>query len=111
VLCASVAAFSAFQIVYVVAGVATSEAADRLNSVGLALAFVLWVVADARRRRCVPCYDFGFLVAVFFPVSLLWYLLWSRGWRGTFLLAALFGLLLLPWLAAVIAWVLMYGRA
>lgn len=111
VLSATVAAFSTFQAAYVVAGVTPSGAADQLTSLGLTLAFLLWVVADARRHRRVPCYDFGFLVAVYFPFSLLWYVLWSRGWRGIFTLAALLGLMCLPWLAPDIARVLMHGLA
>jgi len=85
--------------------------AVQLSSFALALAFILWVEADVRRRSGLPCYDFGFLVAVCLPASLIWYAIWSRGWRGLFLLAALFGLMLVPWLSAVAAWLLLYGIA
>src|SRR6516165_2501880 len=81
--------FSALQVAYVAIGTTPSEAAAGLTSAGVALAFVIWVVADARARQQTPCYDFGFLVAVFFPASLCWYVVWSRGWRGMLMLAAL----------------------
>jgi hypothetical protein len=109
ILILAVALLAAAQAGYVARGKTLSDAAELLLSIGLALAFVLWMVADARTRRQTPCYDFGFLVALFFPVSLLWYVVWSRGWKGTFMLPALLGLLVLPWLAAVAAWILRYG--
>jgi hypothetical protein len=105
------AALSVAQVVYVTAGVPMSAAASGLTSYSLALFAILWVVADARGRRRVPCYDFGMLVAVYFPLSLVWYVFWSRGRRGALLLAALVGLMSLPWLSAVVAWLLLYGRA
>ena len=103
-LVATVAALSAFQVPYAAAGVPPSAAAAMLTSNGLSLAFILWVAEDARARRCVPCFDFGFLVAVFFPASLVWYVLWSRSRRGVRTLIALAGLMLLPWLSAVVTW-------
>jgi hypothetical protein len=87
-------------------GKAPSDNVVRVSSVALAFAYILWIMADAAMRRKTPCYDFGFLVAVFFPISLFWYVFWSRGWRGFLLLGALIALMLLPWLAAVVAWAL-----
>jgi hypothetical protein len=43
---------------------------------------VLAIVNDARRRRLVPCYDFGLYCWVSFPLTVTWYCLWSRKWRG-----------------------------
>lgn len=51
---------------------------------------LLWITDDAHRRRCTPCYDFGFLMWYLFPFSLLGYLVWTRGWWGL----AVFGVLL-----------------
>ena len=102
-LIAAVAALSAFQVPYAALGVAPPDAAALLTSYGLALAFILWVVDDARARRCVPCFDFGFLVAAFFPASLAWYVHWSRGRRGVLVLAAFFALMLAPAVAAALA--------
>jgi hypothetical protein len=109
VLLVLVLAISAVQIGYVATGATPSDTAALLTSVGLALAFILWMEADAHLRHQVPCHDFGFLVAVFFPISLLWYVFWSRGRLGVLVLLGLLGLMLLPLLSAVAASVLLYG--
>jgi hypothetical protein len=109
ILIAAVAASSAFFATQVVIGPPPSETVQVLTSLALALAFVLWVMVDARTRRQIPCYDFGFLVAVFFPASLVWYVLWSRGWRGLLILSAFGGLMLLPMVCASVAWIIRHG--
>jgi hypothetical protein len=111
ILFASVLILAALQLDYAAAGKAPSDNVAHMSSWTLALALILWIMADAQMRRQTPCYDFGFLVAVFFPVSLVWYVFWSRGWRGFLLLGALLGLILLPSLATVAAWVLRSGFA
>jgi hypothetical protein len=103
-LAATVAAASAFLVAYVAAGRYPSATALRLASLGVDLGLILWIAADARLRRRTPCYDFGFLVAVFFPFSLVWYVVWSRGLKGLLTLAGLFGLAFLPWVFAGLAW-------
>jgi hypothetical protein len=109
VLVAAVAASSVFLITHVVFGPPPSEEVQVLTSFALALAFILWVMADARSRHRTPCYDFGFLVGIFFPASLVWYVLWTRGWRGLLTLAALVGLMLLPYISATVARIILYG--
>jgi hypothetical protein len=103
-LLTTVAALTAVEFGYAAAGTALPDSVARLTSIAYRLAFALWIMADARIRRQTPCYDFGFLVAVYFPVSLIWYAFWSRGLRGILVLAALLGLMLLPWSSAVVAW-------
>jgi hypothetical protein len=103
------AASAAFLVAHVAVGRSPSDTTQQLVSTGLALAIVLWMIADARMRRRTPCYDFGFLVAVYFPVSLVWYVFWSRGWKGLLILAAFVGLWLVPWFSALGVWVLRYG--
>jgi VIT1/CCC1 family predicted Fe2+/Mn2+ transporter len=105
----SVGAISTVDVAYVALGIQPSQEAATLSSFALGLAFVLWAQADARSRRGLAFHDFGFLVGVFMPISLLWYVIWSRGWRGLATLAALMGLMLTPWLAAVTAWLLLHG--
>jgi Cobalt uptake substrate-specific transmembrane region len=102
---------SVLQCGYVWAGQAPPDNFAQLGSLAFALACVLWAVADAQKRRKTPCFDFGFLVAVFFPISLIWYALWSRGVRGFLLLAALLGLMFIPWLSAIVVFVLRHGLA
>jgi hypothetical protein len=111
VLLALVVTISAQQVAYVAVGERPSAAADMLTAFCIGLGFILWVVEDARLRRCVPCYDFGFLITVFYPVSVFWYVFWSRGWRGFFTLAGMFVLIFLPWVSAIVAWTLIYNPA
>src|SRR5262249_22146489 len=80
-------------------------------SIGWALMLVLWMDADARRRRVLPCYDFGLLVAIFFPLSLVWYCGWSRGWRGSLVLIGLLTLLIAPYTIARLIWWKLHGGA
>ncbi len=109
ILVAAVAATSAFLITQVFVRPAPSDEVVFLTSFGVGLALILWVTMDARSRRQTPCYDFGFLVGIFFPASLVWYVLWTRGWRGLLTLAALLGLMLLPWLCAFVTAIIRYG--
>jgi hypothetical protein len=97
--------------VYLFAGLSASASFQTLAGVGWAVMLVLWVVADARRRRAVPCYDFGLLVGVTFPVSVAWYCVWSRGWRGFLWAGGLILLWLAPYVVAGIVWGMLYGRA
>jgi hypothetical protein len=96
---------------YLLAGHEVSPLFEGLGSVGWCLLVVLWVDADARRRRRLPCYDFGFLAYVFFPLSVAWYCLWSRGWRGLLLLAALLALYMAPYALSALLWQALYGRS
>ena len=61
---------------------------------------LIWMNDDARRRRIRPCYDFGLLLCATFPLSLLWYCFWSRGWRGLLVLLGLGALLFAPAMVA-----------
>ena len=67
---------------YVILGQEPPQSVLTLTSTVQFLFILYWVVLDARRRRRVPCHDFGFLVVLYMPVSLVWYLVWSRGLRG-----------------------------
>ena len=68
-----------------------------------------WIVADARRRTGVPCFDFGFFCYLFLPVAVPWYCCWSRGLRGLQMLVAIALLWLAPYVVANIVWLAMCG--
>lgn len=106
---ATAAASAGFLVAYVAVGRTPTDTVQRLIAIGLALSLVLWISVDARSRHRTPCYDFGFLVAVYFPASLVWYVLWTRGWKGWLTLVGLIGLWLVPWLSATAAWIVRYG--
>jgi hypothetical protein len=84
-----------------------TPASGKLVEIAPALFLLAWMIQDARRRRCVPCHEFGFLSAVYLPASLIWYLFWSRGWKGFLPLAAFVGMLLVPWIASVVTYLIL----
>ena len=84
-----------------------TPANGRLLETAPALFLLTWVIRDAHRRRCIPCHEFGFLVAAYMPISFVWYLFWSRGWKGFWLLGAFVGLLVLPGIASVVAYIIL----
>ena len=105
--------FAIVQFVYIMRRIEPSEGMGLLMSSGMALSFVCWMMADAHQRSRVPCFDFGFLAGVFFPISLIWYVFWSRGWKGMFTLILLLIIFLVPFLIAtiVLSAVIFFGGA
>ena len=89
-----------FVSMYVVLGEEPPEGVLTVFGIVQTLYILYWIVVDARRRRRVPCHDFGFLVAIFLPVSLAWYLVWSRGLKGLLLLGGFAMLLIVPQVCA-----------
>jgi hypothetical protein len=105
-------AATVFLLCFVRTGKDFPDGPAMLVSFGWSLMVLCWMEADARRRRRLPCFDFGFLMGLAFPVSAVWYCIHSRGWGwGTLLLLALVSLLLLPQYAAVCFALLRYALA
>jgi hypothetical protein len=75
-------ALAVVQTAYVLFESRPSALAVELLTLAFAFFIVLWAVADARQRRQVPCFDFGFFLFLGFPVSIVWYVLWTRRLRG-----------------------------
>ncbi len=98
-----------FASMYVLLGVRPPEDFERVVSSMQGLFIVYWIVTDARRRRKIPCHDFGFLVATSLPISLIWYLVWTRGFRGLWLIVLLVILISLPSLFATTIWYVKYN--
>ena len=103
-----VAAISGLASAYAMTGARPSEQNTILFEICLVLGLILWIEADARRRGILPCHDFGFLVGVFFPVSVVWYAFWSRGRKGLLLLLSLLGLWMVPAITSSLAWFVVY---
>lgn len=101
------AMLSAIHVAYAIARVPPSPGAEILLGYSYTLFLVIWADADARRR--LPCFDFGLILLVTFPLGLLWYLWRSRRWGGLLLLAGLVGLAYVPALTAYVAWLLLYA--
>ena len=100
---------AACQVAYALAGVSPSPTIAFLWELSLGFILINWIVLDARRRGCVPCHDFGFLMVFFMPLSLVWYPFWSRGWRGVFQLIGVTALLVVPTVVAVSAVFILRG--
>ena len=99
------AMLAVFNSVYVIAGIPPSGPAQLIASYTLPLCFVTWVQADARTRRCTPCFDFGTFILAIWVFSVPWYLIWTRGWRGLLLAMMFFGLLIFPTCVAIFVWI------
>ena len=95
-----------FVSAYVIAGIELSSPAELIASYTLPICLVIWVQADAQRRHCTPCYDFGMFVLFAWALCVPAYLLWSRGWRGVLVVLVFFGLLISPSLAAMVFWLI-----
>ena len=103
------AMFAVLWSLYAFAGQAPPESVWMLTDWCLSLFIVYWLIIDARSRHRVPCHDFGFLVYIFMPVAVPWYLVWTRGMRGLLTLGAFAGLFLLPRVAFVVVWTLRFA--
>lgn len=101
---------TAFLATYLATGFSPSTTFEIASSFSWSLLLAFWVVTDARRREGIPCFDFGFFCYLFPPIVVPWYCFWSRGWRGTLLLATIVCLWLMPYVVASMLWLALYGR-
>ena len=99
-----------FSCGYVLAGIRITTHAELIIAALPPLAIALWVVRDARVRRCTPCFDFGLLVYIGWWLAVPGYLFWTRRWRGLFVLLMFFAMMMTPWISAAVLWVALYGN-
>ena len=95
--------------IYLTDGKEASESFEIVAAFGWSVLLGMWLVADARRRKQTPCFDFGLFCYLFLPLMVPWYCFWSRGWRGAKTFLAIVGLWLLPYLLAGFVWAILYG--
>ncbi|QEG33307.1 hypothetical protein [Bythopirellula goksoeyrii] len=96
-------------ITYLIAGSIPSPEFEVIVTFDWGLLLALWIVADARRRTGIPCYDFGFICYLSLPFAIPWYCFWSRGWRGALTLILLVGLFASPYFVSCMVWLWLYG--
>jgi hypothetical protein len=94
---------SAYDVAYVFDWVSPSSTLTQLAGISLGLALMSWAECDARRRDGLPCHEFAFLILIYITGSIIYYVFWSRGWRGVAMLIPLGGLVLLPNVVAIVA--------
>ena len=70
----------------------------------LPLTIVQWTAADMREHRRTPCFDYCFLMLLGWPVSMIWYTIWTRGLRGVLFAFGLYALCWLPYFSTAIVW-------
>lgn len=66
---------------------------------------ILWANIDANRNSFEKPFDFGFLVYIFWPIALPWYLYTTRGVEGLLIFLGFITIWLGPWLSGLIAYV------
>ena len=95
--------------IYLLAGMSPSPTFEVVATFCSGFLLIYWMVADARQRGQVPCFDFGFLCYILFPLTLPWYCFWSRGWRGVLMLLLLVAIFLTPYVVSTVVWIALYG--
>ena len=98
-------ALGLFYSLYIWMGTEPPMVADVIASYLMPIGFAAWVQADARLRGCTPCFDFGTFVMFAWPITVPWYLIWTRGWRGLLITLMFLGLLLFPFVLATVVWI------
>ena len=96
---------AAFDSCYVIFNVSPSPLAIVIMQYTMPICFATWVQTDARRRGCTPCFDFGMFVAMIWALTVPWYLIWTRGWRGVALTAMFIGMFLTPYIVATVVYI------
>ena len=79
------------------------ETSSRLYLFFFGLFLTWWVIFDARVRRIGVPYDFGYLVLFTWPISIPYYIIRTRGWKGGLFVAGLVGLWVSPMIFAAFA--------
>jgi hypothetical protein len=79
---------------YMSAGVEPLPIVGWFLSAGPTIMVVLWLYQDAQRRRVAAVTDLGFLVMLFWPVAIPWYVFTSRGRSGWKLLLGVLAIIL-----------------
>lgn len=85
-------------------GELVSDATQSLWSLVFVIITIIWVIADADTNNFEKPFDFGFLIYIFWPVALPYYLVSTRGVEGIVLFLGFVGIWIGPWLAGLIAY-------
>jgi hypothetical protein len=95
--------------VYAAVQVDASPIATLFISFGPLIAVILWLQKDARRTGVVATLDWGVFLWIAWPLVIPWYAWRTRGRPGWHLTLGLFGLILSPSIASLVAAWLAYG--
>lgn len=89
-------------------GEVVSDATQSLWGFIFLIVTIVWATADSETNDFDRPFDFGFLLYIFWPVALPYYLISTRGIEGVVLLLGFMGIWLGPWLAGLVAYTYVY---
>ena len=69
---------------------------------------IIWAMADSESNDFERPFDFGFLMYMFWPIALPYYLCKTRGIDGLVLYIGFIAIWLGPWLAGLVAYTYLY---
>lgn len=69
---------------------------------------IVWAMADSETNDFDKPFDFGFLMYMFWPIALPYYLYSTRGLDGIVLYIGFMGVWVGPWLAGLVAYTYVY---
>ena len=95
--------------VYAVAGAEPSPVVALFLSFAPLFAVVIWLQGDAARTRVRYVHDLGWFLLMAWPVVIPWYAFKTRGPAGWRLIVGLFGLIIAPYVTAMLVAILVWG--
>lgn len=93
------------QVLLNLKGQEISKSTETLWGIIFIILTIFWVYCDAGRSDFEKPFDFGFLVYIFWPVALPWYLVSTRGMEGVLIFLGFIALWIGPWLMGLVAYV------
>lgn len=85
-----------------------SDSTQYLWGIIFCIVTIIWVMADSETNNFDKPFDFGFLMYVFWPIALPYYLISTRGIEGIVLFIGFICIWLGPWLAGLVAYLYVY---
>lgn len=89
-------------------GEVVSDSTQSLWGLVFLIVTIVWAMADSDINEFEKPFDFGFLMYIFWPVYLPYYLISTRGIEGIVLFFGFMGIWLGPWLAGLVAYTYVY---
>lgn len=90
-------------------GEVASDSTQSLWGLIFLVVTIVWAMADSETNEFEKPFDFGFLMYIFWPVALPYYLVSTRGLEGIVVFFGLIGIWLGPWLAGLVAYTYVYN--
>ncbi|MEH6542493.1 MAG: hypothetical protein V7721_01000 [Porticoccaceae bacterium] len=89
-------------------GEVVSDSTQSLWGILFVIVTIVWAMADSETNEFDKPFDFGFLMYIFWPIALPYYLISTRGIEGIVLFFGFISIWLGPWLAGLVAYTYVY---